>query len=127
MVQRFGKEYKLKSKKKIEVLFKKGRRFHSPILTMVFLKEKIEEGEVDYPQILVSVPKRSFKKAVDRNLLRRHIKEAFRLYLKRGSKLDTTSHHWNFALLYKETRIRDFNDIQSALTLLLRNLEEKNS
>jgi len=127
MIQRFGKEYKLKSKKKTEVLFKKGRRFHSPILTMVFLKEKIEEGEVACLKILVSVPKRNFKKAVDRNLLRRRIKEAFRLYLKQGLKFDTTSYHWNFALVYKETRIRDFNDIQSALNLLLRKLEEKNS
>jgi len=80
MAQRFGKEFKLKSKKKIEALFKKGKRFHSPIITLVYLRVRAHDKELAYPQILVSVPKRNFKKAVDRNLLRRRIKEAFRLY-----------------------------------------------
>ena len=127
MGQRFGKEYKLKSKKKIDILFKKGNRVHSPVLTVVFLKEKIEENEIAYPQILVSVPKRNFKKAVDRNLIRRQIKEAFRLYLKEDSPLEITTYQYYLALVYKETRIRDFNEIHSVLTLLLRKLEEKNS
>ena len=127
MAQRFGKEFKLKSKKKIEALFKKGKRFHSPIITLVYLRVRAHDKELAYPQILVSVPKRNFKKAVDRNLLRRRIKEAFRLYLKEDHKLDITSYHWNFALVYKENRIRDFNEIQSVLALLLRKLEEKNS
>ena len=127
MGERFGKEYKLKSKKKIDILFKKGKRVHSPVLTVVFLKDNTEENEIAYPQILVSVPKRNFKKAVDRNFIRRQIKEAFRLYLKEDVKLDITTYHCYLALVYKETRIRDFNEIQSALTLLLRKLEEKNS
>lgn len=32
-----------------------------------------------YPQLLISVPKRNFKRATDRNRIRRQIKEAYRL------------------------------------------------
>ncbi len=40
---------------------------------------QINEIDTPYPaQALFTVPKRSFKKAVDRNLLRRRIKEAYR-------------------------------------------------
>lgn len=125
MVQSFGKEYKLKSKKDIDILFKKGKRIHSPILTLVYIQKKTEVNESKFPQLLVSVPKRNFKKAVDRNLLKRRLKESFRLYLKENSILSLTSYHWNLALVYKDTRIREFNEIQSSLALLLRKLEGK--
>ena len=36
--------------------------------------------KIIFPQILISVPKRNFKRAVDRNRLKRQIKEAYRLH-----------------------------------------------
>ncbi|MBO0948629.1 ribonuclease P protein component [Fibrella forsythiae] len=38
----------------------------------------VESGTL--PQVLFSVPKRAFKKAVDRNAVRRRVKEAYRLH-----------------------------------------------
>lgn len=37
-------------------------------------------GTLPMPQVLFSVPKRAFKKAVDRNAVRRRVKEAYRLH-----------------------------------------------
>jgi ribonuclease P protein component len=37
-----------------------------------------EQKQTTYPQILVSVSKRNFKKATDRNRIRRQVKEAYR-------------------------------------------------
>lgn len=48
--------------------------------------EQAESGTVSpsepgtLPQVLFSVPKRAFKKAVDRNAVRRRVKEAYRLH-----------------------------------------------
>lgn len=38
-----------------------------------------ESGTPAFPQVLISVPKRAFKKAVDRNAVRRRVSEAYRL------------------------------------------------
>lgn len=43
--------------------------------------QAVEAGTlVHLPQVLFSVPKRTFKKAVDRNAVRRRVKEAYRLH-----------------------------------------------
>lgn len=66
----------LRSKKDIDVLFLKGRSLSQFPLRMCYLPA---EGRTDL-RILVSVPKRYFKRAVKRNLLKRRIREAFRLH-----------------------------------------------
>lgn len=66
----------LRSKKDIDTLFMKGRSLSQFPLRMCYLQTDREEGI----HILVSVPKRYFKRAVKRNLLKRRIREAFRLH-----------------------------------------------
>ncbi|GAK95888.1 ribonuclease P protein component [Nonlabens tegetincola] len=69
----FSKNQKLKSRKLIEQLFKDGKSIKSGPLRLVYLPVEKET------QIGVSVSKRYFKKAVDRNRLKRLLREAYRL------------------------------------------------
>ncbi len=71
----FPKSERLCSRKAIETLFAGGNRAFSAFpLRVVF--RPITEGPT---QILVSVSKRHFKHAVDRNRTKRQIREAWRL------------------------------------------------
>lgn len=74
--QTFTKEERLSSKKIIEELSQKGNSFTESPFKMIWLKIALQ---TKYPaQIVFGVPKRNFKKAVDRNKIRRRIKEAYR-------------------------------------------------
>ncbi|RDC65151.1 ribonuclease P protein component [Adhaeribacter pallidiroseus] len=72
----FKKEERLCSKKLIEQLFREGSSFNLYPLRFIFIKQSPPAAIV--PQILISVSKRNFKKAVDRNRLKRQIREAYR-------------------------------------------------
>jgi len=73
----FSKSERLSSKKDITLLYTTGQsRSFYPL--KIFWREHTFESE--YPvRVLITVPKRSFKKAVDRNLLKRRIREVYRL------------------------------------------------
>jgi len=73
----FGAEEKLKSKKTIDKLFKEGKSVSQSGFTLVYLTGPINSF---YPaQAGFTVPKKNFKHAVDRNRVKRLIREAYRL------------------------------------------------
>ena len=73
----FKKEERLCSKKLIDELFHSGSSFLLYPFKVVWLKHPIPtDGPV---QIVINVPKRRFKKAVHRNLIKRRIREVYRL------------------------------------------------
>ncbi len=73
----FAAEEKLKSKKLIEQLFKEGKSVSTNGFTLVYLVQPLRTF---YPaQAGFSVPKRNFKHAVDRNRVKRLMREAYRL------------------------------------------------
>lgn len=73
----FNKDEKLKQKKLIEQLFKEGKSISVFPLRLVYLK--INHKGNSLLQAGVSVAKRNFKLAVDRNSLKRRMREAYRL------------------------------------------------
>ena len=78
-------------------------------------------------KIAFSVPKKFFKKAVDRNLLKRRCREAYRLnnsalknqLMKHGKSLE-------ILIVYNSSEIADFATIQDKIILILRRLAEMN-
>jgi ribonuclease P protein component len=77
MKHTLGKEERLKSKKLIERLYQEGNSVKTFPLRMMFLQTEHTSG---FPaQVGVSVAKRNFKLAVDRNRLKRLMRESYRL------------------------------------------------
>ena len=74
----FEKNERLKSRKAVQQLFKEGRSFsHYPFrLVWLFMEEQEEPTPVKFA---VSVPKRHYRKATQRNRIKRQIREAYRL------------------------------------------------
>lgn len=74
--ERFGKAYKLCSKKAIDALFKKrkGLRQFPFVFTFDFMDLPTDKSF----QVVLSVPKRIVRKAHDRNRIKRIIREVFR-------------------------------------------------
>ena len=75
--QKFKKQEKLKSKKLISELFLSQQNITQFPLKLVW---KFQELKSPYPaQIAFSVPKKLFKKAVERNVIKRQMREVYRL------------------------------------------------
>ena len=74
--QRFPKKRRLKRKKWIELLFKSGK-----IITRSLIRLHYQiHPSLPYSQALFSAPKRIIKRAVDRNMVKRKMREVHRRY-----------------------------------------------
>ena len=70
----FPKKERLSRKKVIEELFEKGSSLSFFPLRIIFLARPAANH-----QVMITAPSKNFKRAVDRNTLRRRIREGFRL------------------------------------------------
>lgn len=74
----YNKFEKLKSRKQIELLFAKGKSISAFPVKVFYLP--VEHTPVHPVQVGVGVSARNFKKAVDRNTIKRRMREAYRLH-----------------------------------------------
>jgi len=73
----FKKEERLYHRNDIQELFKKGSSFYLYPFKVIYIAESLDSN-IKPQQILISVPKRKFKKAPDRNFIKRQVREAYR-------------------------------------------------
>ncbi len=129
----FNHNEKLKSKKLIDLLFEQGKSFHCFPYRVVYLFNevsfKIPESKdfVDnYPiKFGVSVAKKNFKKAVDRNRVKRITREAWRL---QKDSCYVVARHKNVALgvffMYTQKEILSYNEVEKSIEKSIRKLNE---
>lgn len=121
----FNKKEKLRSKKAFNELIKLGRSFNSQPFLIIWKKTNPEEK---YPaQVAVSVSKKSFKHAVDRNIIKRRTLEAYRLNKHNLYKfLKSKNIGLVFIIVYRDKQIADYHSIEkgviSALQYFINNL-----
>jgi ribonuclease P protein component len=115
MTNSYGKKEKLKSQKLIEILFSEGKSVSVYPLRMVFLKTT--DSESASIKCGVSVSKRNFKKAVDRNHIKRLLRESYRL--NKIKYFNNISSSYAFMILYISKDGIDFDSLDKKMNLLL--------
>lgn len=114
----FSKSEKLTGKKKIEELFRSGSSFY---LDVFQVKYQSISGEEQSHRVLITVPKKNFKRAVDRNLLKRRIREAYRLN-KKFLIRENQNEFFYIAFIYLSKNILTFKEIEDQLIACLKRL-----
>lgn len=112
----------LRGKKIIQELFDKGSSFYLYPFRVKYLGEAPQH---DKTRILVTVPKKLYKRAVDRNQLKRRIKEAYRLH--KNILLDHTAKNPDcLCFIYTAKEKISFDIIEKKLILVLQRLVTEN-
>ncbi len=122
--QRFYKGEHLKKKKRIDQLFKEGVRKKFFPLALYFLTYTPDEDP--YHRILISVPKKHFKKSVVRNKVRRRIREAYR---KHKALLYNNFHGLPFLLgyVYISKNVATYTEIEKSVVASIGYLIKQNN
>ena len=103
----------IKGNKKIEALFGSGKRSSSSFFHCIFMLD--DADEVGY---VVSVPKKNFPRAVDRNKVKRLIREV----LRRNVDVFSDVGFGKFMFIYSSSRIVSFLDIEQDFKSLMKNI-----
>lgn len=115
MKHKLGKEERLKSKKLIEKLYEYGNSIKVFPLRMVYLQTSHTST---FPaQVGVSVAKRNFKKAPDRNRLKRVMRESYRL--QKEIVYDNLQDPYVFMISYLGKEEKEYQEIFSKMNKLL--------
>lgn len=119
-----SKEERLSWKRYIDLLFAKGQSFVAFPLRVVYLT--MEEVLHTRTSFLVSVPKRKFKHAVERNRIKRQVREAYRI---RKSDLlmplEARDKYLLIAFLYIDKEIHPYATIEKAMAKAIKHLQDK--
>ncbi|MDH6305008.1 ribonuclease P protein component [Parabacteroides sp. PF5-5] len=119
-----SKEERLSWKRHIDLLFEKGKSFVAFPLRVIYLP--MEEEMSVSASILVSVPKKRFKRAVKRNLIKRQVREAYRTQKHPLADVLTARKGSMFiAFLYIDNEIRSFAEMEKAMTKAIKILVNK--
>ncbi|QRR02911.1 ribonuclease P protein component [Dyadobacter sandarakinus] len=126
MKQTFGKKERLCGHREIGRLFQRGSTEVQTFYLFPFRVLYIQDQQFTspLPQVLFSVSKKKFKKAVDRNLVRRRCKESYRLSKQPLQLLPPGEKPSYIAFLYLAKEIASYDVIDKAMKQCIKKLEK---
>lgn len=117
-----GKEERLKSQKQTELVFSEGKKFTLAPFRVYYLSIK---GQINVLQFGVGVSTKNFKKAVDRNRIKRLAREAYRLQKKiLEKKLIEANSYLTVFFIYTGKELPEYKDINDKIGKVLNKLCE---
>ena len=120
----FPKKQKLCNETAIKNMFSNGKSFAIDPIRLVW-KEELNPDEVALKSIIV-VPKKKLNLAADRNVMRRRMKEAYRLQKTAiESFLKSENIQLSIALIYQVEEILPYKTIEEKIKLILSRLREE--
>ena len=120
----FPKNQKLCSEKEIEILFKTGSFMSERPFKIVWQLKKSTENPT--AKALIVVSKKRLKLAVERNFIKRRIKESYRLQKKNlESFLKKHGFQLTLAIIYQNDKLLDYKTIEMKINILINRLINK--
>ena len=113
----FSKGERLKNKKIIDHVFKTGKKISLFPFDFRYLKK--ENDSIN--EVLISVSKSKINSSVKRNLLKRRIRESYRL-----NKSLINGHGYYMAFIYSSPKILSYNQIEISTISLFNTLNNNN-
>ena len=114
-----SKAERISGVKDVSALLAGGKWMRSELLKACYMRNGLE-----YSRIVVSVPKRLFKRAVKRNLLKRRIREAYRLQKGLLVPAEQPAAGFDILLQYNSPEVADFAAIRADVAAVLRRIAE---
>jgi ribonuclease P protein component len=126
-MEHFGKSYKLCSRKTIDLLFNEGKQLRAFPLKVYYAESKSVE-KVPF-QVVLSAPKRQFKRAHDRNYVKRLMKEVLRREKQPLEKvLNESGKQLSLFIIYTNKEVLTYQELEKCVRkLVLKLITELNS